>query len=101
MKILSEEDLKSGFARRLKLLRKALGFRFAPAFAERAGINVDTYFKYEQGYRLPEAGRPEWQMIRNASGATVDWLLYGDENSLPTSLRITLSEYEQRQNRKS
>jgi hypothetical protein len=75
--VLDPDQLKRGFAIRLRPLRKALGFRFMRAFVDHIGITYDTCAKYEQGDRLPDVGRPELQLIWDRTGATVDWLLYG------------------------
>ncbi len=77
-------DPLSGFAGRLRLVREACGFATARAFAHALGIEEAAYRRYERGesYPHPETlGR-----IRQVTGATVDYLYFGEAAGLPVGL---------------
>ncbi len=80
----------SGFAGRLRLVREACGFATRRAFAQALGIEEAAYRKYEraESYPHPETlGR-----IRQLTGATADYLYFGDESGLPVSLHRKINE---------
>ena len=59
-------------------------------FAKHIGIPENTVQKYEQGNRVPDLKEVEWQLIRRATGGTVDWLVYGNEAGLPVPLLLKI-----------
>ncbi len=74
----------SGFALRLRAIREACGFATRRGFAQALGIDEAAYRKYEraESYPQPETlGR-----IRQLTGATADYLYFGDEAGLPVGL---------------
>jgi transcriptional regulator with XRE-family HTH domain len=79
-----------GFAERLRTVREACGFGTRRAFAQALGIEEAAYRKYEraESYPHPETlGR-----IRQLTGATVDYLYFGDESGLPLALYRKITE---------
>ena len=69
---------------RLVLLRLSLGYKKAVDFARALGLEPHTYRMYERSANMPthEAlGR-----IKELTGASTDWVLYGDTGNLPVSL---------------
>lgn len=79
-----------GFAGRLRRVREACGYATRRAFAEALGIEEAAYCKYEraESYPHPETlGR-----IRQLTGASVDYLYFGDEAGLPVRLHQRLRE---------
>lgn len=94
-KILTPRQIRDGFSVRMAKLRLALDYRFVPEFAKDVELSKESIYKYEGGgARLPRLDGPVFQKIRIGTGATVDWLLYGTADSLPTELRKKLSAYE-------
>ena len=80
----------SGFAERIALVREASGFATRRGFAQALGIEEAAYRKYERGesYPHPETlGR-----IRQLTGATADYLYFGDEAGLPVGLHRKIME---------
>ena len=60
------DDLhRAKFADRLRTARKARGFRTARSFAERIGVDQNTYTRYERGEVEPNVGLIErmWQAL--------------------------------------
>lgn len=71
-------------ARRLRVLRRACGYETVRAFANELGIADNRLSMYELGDRkLPQE---LILSIKRLTGATSDWLLFGDENNLPVDL---------------
>jgi transcriptional regulator with XRE-family HTH domain len=80
------------FSRRLRTVREACGYTTRRAFAEALGIEEGTCGKYEraESYPHPETlGR-----IRQLTGATVDYLYFGDESGLPLALYRRIQSLE-------
>ena len=80
----------SGFAERLRIVREACGFTTRRGFAQALGVEEAAYRKYEraESYPQPETlGR-----IRQLTGATVDYLYFGDEAGLPVGLHRKIME---------
>ncbi len=72
------------FSRRLQSVREASSYATRRAFAEALGVAEGAYGKYERGesYPHPETlGR-----IRQLTGATADYLYFGDVSGLPLAL---------------
>ncbi|MEN3977189.1 helix-turn-helix transcriptional regulator [Emcibacter sp. SYSU 3D8] len=83
-------DQLSGFAERLRLVREACGYASRRAFAQALGIEEAAYRKYEraESYPQPETlGR-----IRQLTGATVDYLYFGEQAGLPLGLHQRILE---------
>ena len=77
-------DQTEMFAQRLRWVRLASGFTTVREFAKRIGVEEDTYAWYERGRSFPNPmtlGR-----IRQLTGATVDYLYYGDESGISVGL---------------
>ena len=86
----SQIEPLSGFAGRLRLVREACGFATRRAFAQALGIEEAAYRKYEraESYPHPETlGR-----IRQLTGATADYLYFGDQAGLSVSLYRRIME---------
>lgn len=86
--ILSEQ--LSGFADRLRQVREACGFATRRGFAQALGIEDAAYRKYERAESYPQPdtlGR-----IRQLTGATADYLYFGDESGLPVGLHRKIME---------
>jgi hypothetical protein len=97
-RVLSPREIRDNFGRRMAILREALEYRFVPEFAVHVGLTPASIYKYERGgTRLPRLDGPTYQKIRIATGATVDWLLYGNADSLPSELRKKISAYQRSQ----
>jgi transcriptional regulator with XRE-family HTH domain len=78
----------AAFAARLRAVREACGYATRRAFADALGIEEGAYGKYEraESYPHPETlGR-----IRQLTGATADFLYFGDESGLPVGLHRRL-----------
>lgn len=83
-------DQLAGFAIRLRTIREACGFDTRRAFAQALGIDEAAYRKYEraESYPQPETlGR-----IRQLTGATSDYLYFGDEAGLTVGLYRKIKE---------
>lgn len=78
------------FAIRLKRLRLACGYESQKAFSDALGIEEGAYGQYERGRSYP---KPEIMgRIRQLTGATSDWLYFGDDGALPVSLYRQIAE---------
>ena len=87
-RLVSEQT--EAFGKRLVLLRLACGYASQKTFSEALGIERITLSQYEAGRSYPKPdvlGR-----IRQLTGATVDWLYFGDEGGLPVILAQRLRE---------
>ncbi len=83
-------DQLAGFAERLRLVREACRYASRRAFAQALGIEEAAYRKYERGESYPQ---PETLgRIRQLTGATVDYLYFGDEDGLPVRLHRKIVE---------
>lgn len=92
MQVPGQTELKTGFARRLRLARIASGYLTARAFAEQLGIDQNTYTPYERGRSYPSAHT--LAQIRALTKVTMDWLFLGDESHLPLQVYRALQETE-------
>jgi transcriptional regulator with XRE-family HTH domain len=78
------------FGKRLKLLREVCGYPSQQTFADALGMEKGTLGQYEAGRSYPKPdvlGR-----IRQLTGATVDWLYFGDAGGLPVALAQRIQE---------
>lgn len=74
-----------GMADRIRLLRVALGYDYAEDFAGTVlGIEPNRYRHWERGSRRPNAEC--LAMLHEATGVSVDWILFGDARNLPAFL---------------
>lgn len=78
-----KNDYKA-FGRRLRLARKVMGWRTTRAFAETLGELETTVSMWERGERLPRHDR--LLAIKDATRASLDWLLTGDEAGLSVEM---------------
>lgn len=82
------EQLRA-FGARLRLLREVCGYPSQQTFADALGIEKGTLGQYEAGRSYPKPdvlGR-----IRQLTGATVDWLYFGDVGGLSVQLSQALN----------
>lgn len=82
-----------GMARRMKLLRLSQGYETQAAFSRATGIDVDTIGLWEKGGRF-SISLANAAKLRSTTRATLDWLYFGDESSLPGSLLKELQEFK-------
>ena len=91
----SSWDQTDGFAKRLRLVRLASGFDTVREFSARLGVQEGTYAFYERGRGFPNPmvlGR-----IRQLTGATVDYLYYGDEAGISVGLLRAIAAIQAQQ----
>jgi len=77
---------------RLKTLREALGYDQARAFCQFVGFSDQALYNYETGKRrisLDEAAK-----VVSKTGATLDWVYFGVEHSLPFHLAEKLRQVD-------
>lgn len=78
----SGTDVRS-IARRIKLTRQALGLSQAE-ICRRTGISPPAWNNYEKALGRPDLD-PAFAIVR-ATGVTLDWLYFGAEAHLPSSV---------------
>lgn len=85
---------KDDFARRLRDLREAAGYggRQQGEFARMLGISVNAYNNYENAGRIPSPA-DAWKIV-SRTGATLDWLYYGERRGLSPELLRNLPPWE-------
>lgn len=83
---LEGRDLEK-LAARLRLTREAFGLN-QKAFAERAGLQGNTYTQYETAINKPSLDAA--CDIADAYGLTLDWIYRGDASALPMKLGDSL-----------
>jgi transcriptional regulator with XRE-family HTH domain len=76
---------------RLKALRLELGYKSQTAFAEKLGIEKNTYNPYEKGTRALTFETA--LKIRRNFGVSVDWLFFGDLGMTSQSLMLKLGRF--------
>ena len=69
---------------RIVALRTAMGFANAAAFAKAVKISPQSLNNYERGFRRPELEQAT--KIVKLTGATLDWIYYGERAGLPLQL---------------
>lgn len=80
----SASHVQARFAERLRIIRKAKGYQTAREAAEHMGVAENTYTTWERGEK-----RPGWWhlvLIRRFFGASLDYLLDGDESGISVGL---------------
>lgn len=85
----SGKDLKA-FGQRLRLARKVMGWRTTRAFADALGELETTVSMWERGQRLPRHDR--LIAIKDATMASIDWLITGDTSGLSVEMLRRLRE---------
>lgn len=78
---------------RLSLVREARGFQQA-AFAGLLDLTPQAYNAYERGRNMPQA--TTMAKVRRLTGATSDYLLFGDMTGLPNELVSAIRKLERR-----
>jgi transcriptional regulator with XRE-family HTH domain len=77
---------------RLKALRLSLGFNQARAFCTFIGAHETNWNMFERGHRrisLDEAAK-----VFSKTGASLDWIYFGVEHSLPVHLAEKLRQVD-------
>lgn len=74
---------------RIDLLREQLGYKTAKEFADFLGVDQNTLTMWLRGDRTPQLDKIA--RLREKTGVTADYLLYGDTSTLPLHLFRLLS----------
>lgn len=85
--------MKIATGKRMTQMRLALGFDYCYAFADDLRIGRDALSSYENGTRTMP-----WELMRTLKmryGVSTDWLLHGDEASMPIDLMRRIRAVEQ------
>ena len=77
--------------RRLRPLRKSLGYEYANTFARHLGIQDNRWTNLENGY--PLSREMAFLLVRKVSGLSLDWLWRGKTDGLSRSLGQRLGEF--------
>jgi hypothetical protein len=77
-------------SQRLILLREALGFKKATAFAAHVNLDYKRYHNFERDNPIPRDAA--LTLVRAIPGLTTDWLYLGREEGLSFSLLSKLRE---------
>ena len=77
--------------RRLRHLRKSLGYEYAKDFAHYLGIQDNRWNNLENGYPLSK--EIAFLLRRKVSGLSVEWLWFGNTDGLSQSLGQRLGEF--------
>lgn len=89
----SENDLIA-IGERITMIREALGM--IPAdFARLVDLTTQSLSNYETGYRRPNLDQAF--KIARKTGATLDYIYFGDESGLPQRIAVKLAEKARRQ----
>jgi hypothetical protein len=77
-------------ARRLRLLREAMGYDSQGAFAALLGLSPPRWNNVENG--LPMSRDIAFRLVKTVPGLTLDWLYFGKPDGLPLDLARRLGE---------
>ena|SRR5580765_6061001 len=77
--------------KRLRRLRKALGYRHANTFAFFLGIPASRWGNLENGYPLSKDVM--FLLMQKVSGLSLDWLFFGKTDGLSVRLGQRLEEF--------
>jgi transcriptional regulator with XRE-family HTH domain len=77
--------------RRLRHLRKSLGYEYANTFARSLGIQDNRWTNLENGFPLSK--EIAFLLVRKVSGLSLDWLYYGRTDGLSERLGQRLGEF--------
>lgn len=80
--------------RRIRLLRKALGYDNAAQFAAHAGLSPQQISNWETGKTRPEVSMAIKLCVR--TGATLDFIYWGRDAGLPLNLATAIQDYRRR-----
>lgn len=81
---MTQADAKVAGGRRLKAVRLAAGYKTQQEFANLLEVSITTYNNWETGLRRPP--NRILAEVKRLTGATADYLLFGDASSLPVGL---------------
>lgn len=84
---------------RLKLLREAMGFDEAKAWCEYVDIATNAWNHFERGRRAPTIEAALKVAVK--TGATLDWIFRGLEETLPVRVQQALAAAEKKPTHKS
>ena len=79
--------------RRLRHLRKALGYQYGNAFARHLGIMDARWYNLENGYPLSK--EIAFLLVQKVSGLSLNWLYFGRTDGL-SGLAQRLGEFRGR-----
>jgi transcriptional regulator with XRE-family HTH domain len=82
-------------ARRIRLLRKALGYDTAAGFAAAIGWESNRLTNFENG--LPLSKDAAITLCQRVDGLSLDWLYFGKTDALSVSLAKRLSAAEKQE----
>lgn len=77
--------------RRLRHLRKSLGYEYASTFARSLGIQDNRWTNLENGFPLSK--EIAFLLVRKISGLSLDWLYYGKTDGLSERLSQRLGAF--------
>ncbi len=77
-------------AKRVRLLREALGYDSPGAFAALLGFSAQRWGNVENG--LPLSRDIAFKLVQTVPGLTLDWLYFGKPDGLPMELARRLGE---------
>lgn len=77
--------------RRLRHLRRALGYEYASTFARWLGIQDNRWTNLENGFPLSK--EIAFLLVRRVSGLSLDWLYFGRTDGLSERLGQKLGEF--------
>lgn len=81
-------QLKAEFGTRMQHFREALGHATRASFARFIDVDQNAYSAWERGERFPEVAN--LLKLKEVTGVTSDYLLFGDASGLPMDLRRVL-----------
>ena len=90
MKKMTQAQIREAIGRRLKMARRAAGFRFAKDFSEKLDIDQNSYTPYERGVAAPPVHKLD--LIKQHTGVTMDWLYLGETANLTVRVLEALTK---------
>jgi transcriptional regulator with XRE-family HTH domain len=84
---------------RIRELRNALGYPSAADFCRAVGMTPQALSNWENGFK--RIGHYEASKIRAVTGASLDYIFFGDEWLLPPLVRERLQAYRKQQRPKN
>lgn len=90
----SATAMKREFGQRLRVTREARGFSTLREFAAAIDVDERTAGGWERGARYPP---PVYLLkIKNLTGVTADYLLFGDSSGMPVDLHLEIKRLQSR-----
>lgn len=86
-KVKPPSKARLAFGRRLAVARECAGYETATALADKIGMSLARYSRYERGETEPSI--ETLQRIREATGASLDFLIAGDMTGTPANVSDT------------